>query len=876
MKTYSVTLLLATCLLSGHAVLAQGPTIDPTFHSGEIFQPGTVVQAERLADGSTLMLGPFKRIAHRSTSALARLLPGGIQPDSLFQNNVMGLQGPVDRFVLLSNGKILLLDDIYYGSSSSSASITVGGVTRQALLQLNADGTPDAAFDAQLNPAATLMQALPQPDGKILLLGFLRPGAGQSGPVLVRLNADGSRDASFQPPAFLNAASTSSYPTFGALQADGRILLTGPFALVGGQPHQGVVRLLPTGALDATFQGQLPADVTAYTLAVQPDGKAVLTCGGGTSASPPLRRLLPDGSADTSFHYSGPLLGFAASSRVPPVAQPDGKILVATTSAFSGTTVYGHVLRFLPTGALDSGFDNAGAATGRTNQQIGYPGSVQLLAGGQVLITAGRAGYSLLRYAPLATSLPVGMALLQANGSRDASFAPLVQDLGSVFDLALQPDGKLLVGGSFSEINGAAVRNVARLEANGLVDASFGAAADDAVYALALQTDGKVLLGGDFDYLNSASQPALGRVLSTGARDANFSPPIPARTLAASSSVQYLALRTTGEIIAAGTFRIQQAGSSAYRVMAQFLAADGQADGSFQTATPAPNFVQGLLLQPGGKLVVVGSLPSGSNASIPVWRLLPTGALDPSFTTRSSVTGDAGLAVAQDGTGRLYVTGTFDNLGAPGNHYMARLLADGQPDPSFQVTLPGLVPLANTIAIQPNGRVLLGGELSSTASANPNPEGTLRLLPTGAPDNSYNPAAGPVGADVRTGYVRRLLIQPNGAILAAGGFPQVGSLPFNGLVRLLDANMLAVNPGRVAPATAAWPVPAHEVLHLALDAASRPRQVELLDALGRVVLSQAVAAPELSLPTAGLAPGVYLLRVRYDVGGAVGRRVVLE
>ncbi len=71
-------------------------------------------------------------------------------------------------------------------------------------------------------------------------------------------------------------------------------------------------------------------------------------------------------------------------------------------------------------------------------------------------------------------------------------------------------------------------------------------------------------------------------------------------------------------------------------------------------------------------------------------------------------------------------------------------------------------------------------------------------------------------------------------------------------------------------------MPAHDVLHLALDAASRPRQVQLLDALGRVVLARPTPPATLSLPTAALPPGVYLLRVDYATGGPVTRRVVLE
>ena len=83
--------------------------------------------------------------------------------------------------------------------------------------------------------------------------------------------------------------------------------------------------------------------------------------------------------------------------------------------------------------------------------------------------------------------------------------------------------------------------------------------------------------------------------------------------------------------------------------------------------------------------------------------------------------------------------------------------------------------------------------------------------------------------------------------------------------------------GKTEPAarTAAYPVPAHGQLHLALDATARPQQVQLLDGRGRVVLTQATPQPTLTLNTEALAPGLYLLRVQY-AGQTATRRVVLE
>ncbi|WP_201983242.1 T9SS type A sorting domain-containing protein [Hymenobacter rubidus] len=875
MRVFITLLILG--LLFCRPAYAQGPNVDPSFINTGIYRPGGVVQAVRQPDGKTLLLGTFKRVLQQATGTLVRLMPNGTQLDTGFQANVAGLQGPVDHLALLPDGKLLLFDDRSFGTVGSSETLTLGSVTRQTLLRLNADGTPDASFNAQFTNSMTLQQVVPQPDGKLLLLGFFTPNAGQTGPVLIRLNADGSRDLGFQAPVFsINGIGT--YPKSIALQPDGKVLATGNFDAVDGQPQQAVARLWPSGALDTSFTAAVPTDVSGRSVAVQPDGKLLLLCDGGLPSYPSVRRLLANGAVDSGFQYVGPSLFFMPGYVLPPVVQPDGRFLVATANAFYNGAFLGRLLRFLPTGTLDPAFNNAGALTGQINRPTVYPGSVQLLATGQLLVAAGRTSSALPRFPPLATFLPVGLAVLNADGSYDATFAPLIQDLGIVNDLALQPDGKIVLGGDFSEINGVAVRNLARLQANGLVDPSFSATTDGVVNTLALQTDGQVVVGGSFDFLSGVALPGLGRVLPTGALDAAFVPALAANTANESSEVRRLLVRSTGEVIISGTLIIQRGSTPAYLTLTQLQALTGQEDTGFQSTALNSISISHMLLQPSGKLVLAGNISSGPASNAPMWRLLPNGALDTSFPMPNLIA-DVGLTLAQDGAGRLYLSS--QGRDAPGAaiffRSLTRYLADGQPDPTFQAVLPGSAPTAVAIAVQPNGRVLLGGQLSSSSSSfNPNPEGTLRLLPTGAADPSYNPASGPVGTPGYSGNVNRLLIQPNGAILAAGYFSQVGTQSINGLVRLLDANVLSVRAQPATPATAAWPVPARGVLHLALEAAARPQRVELLDALGRPVLAQAVAQPDMSLNTASLPPGVYLLRVQYAQGGAVLRRVVLE
>jgi hypothetical protein len=169
------------------------------------------------------------------------------------------------------------------------------------------------------------------------------------------------------------------------------------------------------------------------------------------------------------------------------------------------------------------------------------------------------------------------------------------------------------------------------------------------------------------------------------------------------------------------------------------------------------------------------------------------------------------------------------------------------------------------LAVQPNGRVLVGGGF---VTAN---YGLIRLLDDGQLDASFGATAVPNSA------VAAIDIQPDGALVVAGSFSTIGGQPAVGVARIIAANVLAVAaPAAVAARTLAWPVPAHGQLHIAPDASAQPRTIELLDALGRPVRQQpATAAPEQTMRLDNLPAGVYLLRVHY-AAGAVTRRIEVQ
>src|SRR6185503_36157 len=120
---------------------------------------------------------------------------------------------------------------------------------------------------------------------------------------------------------------------------------------------------------------------------------------------------------------------------------------------------------------------------------------------------------------------------LNPDGSLDTSFHPVPTPAAFNFveSLAVQPDGKILVGGAFSGLNGASRNRLGRLYPDGSLDADLNPGANDKVFALAIQPDGKIVVGGLFTMLGgggsgTVSRNRIGRLSADGVLDTGFNP----------------------------------------------------------------------------------------------------------------------------------------------------------------------------------------------------------------------------------------------------------------------------------------------------------------------------------------------------------------
>jgi uncharacterized delta-60 repeat protein len=175
-----------------------------------------------------------------------------------------------------------------------------------------------------------------------------------------RLNVNGSRDASFQPAPTHFGGGDGRVSNIKIL-ADGRVLVHGFFELLAGQPSTNFARLNASGVLDTTFKTLERPNFSPF--AVQADGK-ILACAYFGSYGLAILRLLPNGGLDTTFQVFVFSLGGGNPSVGGLAVQADGKILVTgqfdtvgNQPAYSGDQPRTNIARFNHDGSLDSSFN---------------------------------------------------------------------------------------------------------------------------------------------------------------------------------------------------------------------------------------------------------------------------------------------------------------------------------------------------------------------------------------------------------------------------------------------------------------------------------------------------------------------------------------
>jgi uncharacterized delta-60 repeat protein len=263
---------------------------------------------------------------------------------------------------------------------------------------------------------------------------------------------------------------------------------------------------------------------------------------------------------------------------------------------------------------------------------------------------------------------------LAQTGSIDHSFNPTDIGFGNgdgannwVRSTVLQPDGKILIGGSFTAYNGTTRNSIARLNADGSLDASFnpGTGANDWVHSIALQPDGKILIGGKFTAYNGTTRNRIARLNTDGSLDASFNP-----GTGADHWVNSIALQPDGKILIGGEFTAYNGTTSNYIAR---LNTDGSLDASFNPRTGADHWVNSIALQPDGKILIGGYFDTYNGTTRNrIARLNTDGSLDASFNPGTGAN-DGVRSIALQPDGKILIGGLFTAYNGTGRNRVARI-----------------------------------------------------------------------------------------------------------------------------------------------------------------------------------------------------------
>jgi len=267
----------------------------------------------------------------------------------------------------------------------------------------------------------------------------------------------------------------------------------------------------------------------------------------------------------------------------------------------------------------------------------------------------------------VAVLLAGGAAAVRGQSALDG-FDPNAN--GGISVVVVQPDGKILIGGGFSTLSpngGAAVtRNrIARLNADGTLDTAFNPNANSDVNAIALQADGKILMGGFFTIVGGQTRNRIARLNPDGTLDTAFDPN-------ANGSVYSIWVQADGKILVGGDFSgANSIGGATRNRIARLDAMSGLAD-SFNPN--ADLIVYAIAIQTDGKILAGGEFTNiGGQTRNRIARLDATTGLADSFDPNANDYVDS-IAVQADG--KVLAGGYFTSIGGQTRSLFARLSND--------------------------------------------------------------------------------------------------------------------------------------------------------------------------------------------------------
>jgi uncharacterized delta-60 repeat protein len=570
----------------------QNGSLDSTFNVGNGFLNSDAYGVKCQSDGKTIFGGLFTQYSGSSVNRITRVNSSGSR-DTTF-NVGTGPNSAVYDVDVQSDGKVI----------AAGSFTTYSGSSNNYIVRINTDGTKDTTFNLGTGFNSTVYEVRVAGDGKIVVAGTFTTYSGSAANYIIRLNSDGTRDTTFNLGTGFNSVIYRL-----SVQSDYKILAMGGFSSYSGSSNNYIVRINASGSKDTTFNVgtgfnairnsydmggiQQISDGTIYV------NGAFATYSGSTVNG--VMRLNDNGTINTTFNTSGSAIGYST----PDTNTNFGSFLVTSGSSvitvgnFTSyrSTPLDNIIFLTPSGSKSPRFNTGRGFNSQPRFSLDNQDGNILISGFFTTYSGSAANY---------------LIKLNSSGSRDTTFNPgnTFTSNGIVYSGYLVGNSQYLLAGDFSTYSGSTVNRIARINSDGTINSTFnaGAGANGGIYKISRQSDEKIIAVGLFTTYSGSSNNYIVRINTDGTKDATFNLGTGFNGLPYDSQIQ-----SDQKVIVAGGFTTYSGSANNNRIIR--LNTNGTRDTTFNTGTGFNNNVFGFFLQSNEKIIAVGSFTTYSGSS---------------------------------------------------------------------------------------------------------------------------------------------------------------------------------------------------------------------------------------------------------------------
>ncbi len=616
--------------------------LDTTFNTldnSSIYYVNAVVkQSDKL-----VIAGFFNKVANVSCGNICRLLNDSVVDPSFITGT--GFNREVKKVVVLPSDKMYVM-----GAFTSYSNVNIN-----YLMRLNANGTPDLTFTPNFDVGSVLKDFAVQSDGMLVVVGQFNTYSGYPRKNLVRLKANGNLDLTFNSGDANNGVFNKV-----ALQSTDKIILAGEFSKHLSKNVTSIVRLLSTGNVDDTFSCTLAINgnnvVAINAVFIHPNDEITI----------PRKELYPI-EASRYNNDGGLLYKYSFLVNESSVLLPNGNFLSGSSYDYEDGAFRKFPIEYSAAGNIVKSYNASGWYY---SYDFSYDSPSKLFViDGQVYMGS--------NYYETNGMLPRRFIRLTDANEIDFHFLPQGGPNYSITDLAKHSLNKYILIGGFTRIGTVKIKTIAMVDSTCVVDPTFnpGSGFNGPALCVAIQADGKIIVGGDFTFYNNQPAPHIIRLMPDGSMDATFN---------IGSGVDYpvydIQIIDTDKILVAGVFG-QYNNTEVSNVVC--LNMDGSANGVFNSnAGTGTNGRIRKIYATDSNIYLIGDFNFyNGNISKHIVRLNIDGTYDDTFNPGQGDNGSLNDAVEYNN--KLYVVGDFTMFNSLSIRSMAKLNLDGTMETSF-------------------------------------------------------------------------------------------------------------------------------------------------------------------------------------------------